>query len=755
MIDAEQIRRFCSALFGGPDGSGDDRLAGLHVAAAWSLPGRETRWRQGDDLDAIVSAITELAEGQGKPGGKTGIYIGPGMVREAKSQYKRALADEVVAIPGFWADIDVAGGPHESKPYPPDIDSAIAIANATGLVPTATIRTGFGIQCWWLFHEPFVIEPGAGESAEREKLARACLDWSSTLRHHADRLGGWKIDSVFDLARVLRVPGTLNLKVEGDPRRAEIHDLNETRYELDDLADVFAPQDVLDAFAEGTTSGKAAQLDGIDLGAVWRRVNSPDYRENEYTPPWLQAVLEIDGDAGPFALTWANNRKDLGKDGNALDAAVARMLHDYGVQTERLIEAIMCRRLRTGEKIEKVDPRQRVDYLARTIGFVQNSAARVTMAPVEAVAARDAAFEHAASGRLAASVDVDPEPEPPADDEEPASDDAFGEYVADVIDHSVEKPTAAERVQAAARQVEEERNEPDSARTPPVTELPQGVDELAPDEETGEPEDHWGERSPDMEAVMVALSDLLLPKPFRERGVEVWRLERQDQGETARGRVALRIPADYDWPQSNRPEQYRVGQPLFTDWYKRDAFATPRGFRVSLMNDCLIPALPVGNKEQWAVLIDQLVPYWLRDSTGADLAYSLHGWLLDYLLDHPATPDPVQAKDMRKPFLRNHRSWGTQGLPELLFSLDPFLAFLATRPGGPKGRHSRGLLKYLHVTKERVRMTAKNGRVSKPNWYLIDHNEFNRDEWFVIMQSAREAYNAREGRGLYSVPDTA
>lgn len=759
MIDTEQIRRFCAALFGGPNGDGDDRLAGLHVAAAWSLPGRETRWRRGEDLDAIVSAITELAEEQGTPGGASGIYIGPGLTRIDKGRYKRPGADDVVAIPGVWADIDVAGGPHTSKPYPPDIESAIKVASATGAVPTATIRTGFGIHCWWLFPEPYIIEPGDGEDAEREKLARLCQDWSSTLRYHAERLGGWKIDSVFNLDRVLRVPGTMNLRVDGDPRRAEIHELDETRrYELDDLAELFADKDVLDAYATGVTGGKVIELSGVNLGEVWARVNSPAYRENGYTPQWIGAVLEVDGDAGPFSLAWAGSRKDLGNDPSSYDAAVARMLHDFGCSTEKQVEAIMCRRLRSGEKVEKVDPRQRTDYIARTIGFVQESARRKSEVNPSAVSTMwDAVFARGASGRMAATVTAEPEPDaadydwssreaPPEDEEPPA--DPFAAYVADVLGHDADKPTPAERAAAAARQVEDEHGVPDADREPPVTELPDGVEELPRSVAADDEEDHWGPRSPDMVAMMEALSDLLVRRDFRERGIEVWRLERQDQGEGARGRFALRIPEDYDWPES-RPEQYRVNRPLFTDWYKRAAFNTPKGFREALATDCLIPAAPVGNKEQWSNLIDALVQFWLRDSTGSDLAYSVHGWLLEYLMDHPATLDAIQAKDMNKPYLKDHREWGVKGLPLLLFSLKPFLGFLSTRPGGPKGRQAgNDALKYLRVTKHREWVTDKDGRKSRPNWYVVDHAQFSRDEWFLIMQAARDAFNARENRGL-------
>jgi hypothetical protein len=764
MIDAEQIRRFCSVLFGGPDGQGDDRLAEFYVTAAWSIPGRETRWRRGNDLAAIVSAITELAEEQDKGGDIKGIYIGPGMTRKNKGRYKRALADDVVVIPGLWADIDVAGGPHEAKAYPPDIESAIAIANAPGIVPTAIIRTGYGIQAYWLFPEPYIIDHD-NEKADREILAKAAQDWSSTLRHHAERLGQWKIDSVFDLSRVLRIPGTLNLKVEGDPRLAQIHEMDEARrYELDDLLEYCADETVLASFSGGRGAREPVELEGVNLTQIWARVNSADYRERRYTPEWIESILEIDGPAGMFSLTWENNRVDLRKDSSSYDAAVARILHDYKLTPAHIIEAIMCRRLRHNEKPEKVDPAQRTDYLVRTLGFVQQSA-REAARPVgnPRIQARSVdAMVSAASGRLASTVEIEPEPvvedydfdglaEPPEDAED--GYDPFAAYVNDLIGHSTDIPTAGERVAAAISQVDGERGIDSGDREQPAQRVPAGLDDI---DDEGLDSRHWCGRSAEMVLRMTDLSDLLFDPVFRERGFEVWTLERQDQGEGAKARVGVRVPQDYDWPQSNRPENYRVGRPLFSEWAKRDIFDTPRGFRNAIMKDCLIPTLPVGDKEEWSALIDMLVPYWLRDSSGGDISDAVHGWLMEYLLDHPSTVDLQEAHDMRKPYLRDHRGWGSDGVPELLLSLDPFLSFVGTRPGGSRGREMRGrVLRYLRAEPTRLRMTDKSGKRSRPTWYEILPEELEDSEWGMVVGVAREAYESREKRGLRSVKDAS
>lgn len=762
MTDAEQIRRFCSALFGGPGGDGDERLAELYVAAAWSLPGRETQWRRGNDLGAIASAITDLADAQGTPGGPTGIYIGPGMTRKDKGRFKRAKANDVVAIPGLWADIDIAGGVHESKPYPPDFEAAVALANAPGVVPTAIIRTGHGIQAWWLFPEPFVIDEDDDVEAEQGKLATVSQDWNSTLRYHAQRLGQWKIDSVFDLARVLRVPGTMNLKLADDPRPAVIHDLDETRrYELDDLTALFADREVLDSYTPASRGRKAIELEGVDLARTWARVNSAAYRDRKYTPEWLDAVLEIDGSAGPLSLAWAGNRADLHNDESSYDASVVRILADYGFSKDHQIEAMMCRRLRSGQKVDKVNPAIRVDYITTTLGFVASQAKRTEK--IKAIELdRDAAFESAAAGKLAATVELPPEPDPadyvgpdePPEDGPELTEDRFPDYVDAVLEHGDAVMSKEDRLLAAMYQIEDEHAVPDEERRPPATEVPKPLPP-APDPTVTDDDGAWGYRSEALKAHMEALSELLLPEAYLNQGFEVWRLERLDQGDAARGRLGLKIPVDYDWPQSNRPEQYRVGRPLFSDWHKRGDFATPRGFRTALMVDCLIPAVPVSDKERWAALIDRLVPYWLRDSTGSDMASSVHGWLLDYLLDHPPTPFEVEAVDMRKPFLSDHRNWGVDGTPAILFSLDPFLKYVAVRPGGPTGRMARDVLKYLHVERTRPRMADGKGKVSRGAWYLIEEPEFTSSEWRIVTNAAQEAQISRGDRLRAVKGDTA
>ena len=114
-------------------------------------------------------------------------------------------------MPGVWADIDIAGAAHKAQDLPPGEADAIALANAVGLAPSIFVRSGFGLQVYWLFREPFVIE----SDAERQRLKSLSRRFQHSLRLQA-KARGWALDPTADLCRVLRIPGTFNRKIPED-----------------------------------------------------------------------------------------------------------------------------------------------------------------------------------------------------------------------------------------------------------------------------------------------------------------------------------------------------------------------------------------------------------------------------------------------------------------------------------------------------------------------------------------------------------
>ncbi len=141
------------------------------------------------------------------------IYAAIGLQRNNPESSARGKEDGVVSIPGVWADIDIRGPAHKASDLPPTEESALSLVQSVGFPPSLIVKIGFGLQVYWLFREPFVIET----ELERRKLKSLSRRFQHLLQIQA-QVRGWTIDSTSDLCRVLRVPGTFNRKLPDDVR---------------------------------------------------------------------------------------------------------------------------------------------------------------------------------------------------------------------------------------------------------------------------------------------------------------------------------------------------------------------------------------------------------------------------------------------------------------------------------------------------------------------------------------------------------
>ncbi len=188
---------FFAALFAGvPEGQ---------FAALFALPSRASRFVR--TAEAATAAVDLLRGG-------SDLYTGTGTRARDHGPHERGGAADVAALLGLWADIDIAGPAHTSKkPYPPDEEAARGLLSAMPLAPTLLVHSGHGLQAWWLFAEAYELET----PAERARLEAVSRGWAALLAEKA-AARGWTVDAVWDLARVLRVPGTWNRKLPDDPR---------------------------------------------------------------------------------------------------------------------------------------------------------------------------------------------------------------------------------------------------------------------------------------------------------------------------------------------------------------------------------------------------------------------------------------------------------------------------------------------------------------------------------------------------------
>lgn len=195
----------------------------------------------------------------------------PGPAEDGTS--RRGSVEETKDFIGFWADIDIAGPGHgTSKPLPVTEADVMRIIEVTGLPqPTEWIHSGGGMYPWWLLDQ---IEHMDCE-AQRTFGVKLAAEWQRLIELASESLGFSYGAGVGDLARVLRIPGTVNRKIADDPKSCVWRtELSASRtYSLDELTEALgdglnrltperpapkpAPVPVASDFSGGTRPGDA------------------------------------------------------------------------------------------------------------------------------------------------------------------------------------------------------------------------------------------------------------------------------------------------------------------------------------------------------------------------------------------------------------------------------------------------------------------------------------------------------------------
>jgi hypothetical protein len=322
-----EAARFLGDLFSDAP-SGDARIA------LWTKSSKRT--------DYLLTA-SEAERFERKPD----VYVQAALVGTDAPKAKRPKADHAAGIPGVWADIDVAGGPDDppGKLLAPDVDAALEIANAI-LTPTIVVHSGYGVQAWWLLEEPWIFE----NADERGQAGRMTKGWQRLLRNAAlDK--GFGLDHTFDLARLMRLPGTLNDKgPEGTTAPVRILEDDGPRYSMEEVAER----------AMAAAPPASEQANRIQV--------SPERR---FPLPKFEALRE---NHDLFRATWEHTRRERETKGwsmSEFDLALASMAVNAGWTDDEVAELIAEHRRKYNGEDEKAS---RVDYLARTIARARQNA---------------------------------------------------------------------------------------------------------------------------------------------------------------------------------------------------------------------------------------------------------------------------------------------------------------------------------------------------------------------------------------------
>jgi hypothetical protein len=273
----------------------------------WHLKGKKSSWATSHE-QAVKFAM-------GQPNDcYVGCCLGP---RNLPSD-RRATASDVLYFPALWLDGDYQYGDVHKKPnLPPNQDAVLKVIHSMPLKPSIAVHTGHGLQPWWILQEMEKID---SEEA-RARLSSIERRWNKLFSIHAQKYG-WVVDSVHDLARVMRLPGTMNTKGSGTPVPVTILYSDGPRLDSLDTIEQYLPED-------DTISEKQELTNKITIN-------------HNATPPFMkfQAALE---NIKLFKKTWFMERKDM-KDQSmsAYDLSLATQLVDLGWTDQEITDTLIC-----------------------------------------------------------------------------------------------------------------------------------------------------------------------------------------------------------------------------------------------------------------------------------------------------------------------------------------------------------------------------------------------------------------------------
>jgi len=290
----------------------------------WQKKGKKSYWFT--DIDKIVNYLEKNKD-------QSDIYMGVGLSPKDYGLKNRCPANEIAGITGFWADIDIQDGVHKKKNLPASVEEAKSLFPEE---PTCVIHSGHGIQAWWLFREPWIFD----SEDERLKAQAMCEAWHKQILGRAEA-HNWTVDATFDLSRILRIPGTKNLKNKDDVRDVKLIASNWTlRYEPDDLV----PSVVVE-------KGKKENI------KTDRIVLRPDAAPP--TEKW-EALMSAEP---KFKRSWNHDRKDLSDQSpSSYDFSLASIAFQAEWTDQEIVDLLIAHRRR-----HKVDLKLRKDYYLRTL----------------------------------------------------------------------------------------------------------------------------------------------------------------------------------------------------------------------------------------------------------------------------------------------------------------------------------------------------------------------------------------------------
>lgn len=133
-----------------------------------------------------------------------GIYFRATTVKAVPAAGKRGSAADTRAVPTLWGDLDYGTDGHKGTTLPPTADAARMLPLWAGLpAPSLLVHSGGG------YYPLYLTDQLTADNAEAASVNLQQLFLAASVKN------GWNYGTgVSDLARVLRLPGSLNRKID-------------------------------------------------------------------------------------------------------------------------------------------------------------------------------------------------------------------------------------------------------------------------------------------------------------------------------------------------------------------------------------------------------------------------------------------------------------------------------------------------------------------------------------------------------------
>lgn len=236
----------------------DFLIAVHHHPGDLALMALRPRGTKGAPLHARFTdpdAATKWAAARDREG-SAGVYLRATNLAPGVEIDGRGSEADSAALGYLWADLDYgteghkAGTPtakRQSLPLPPDAETVLQLID--GLPePTAITHSGGGLYPYWVLSEPLDLTTETG----RALAAKLSTGWQAMIKHRATQLGYEYGAGVGDLARVLRLPGTVNRKTD-NPRPCYLVHADGPTYDGDALQVILSTWQAEQAAAAAAT----------------------------------------------------------------------------------------------------------------------------------------------------------------------------------------------------------------------------------------------------------------------------------------------------------------------------------------------------------------------------------------------------------------------------------------------------------------------------------------------------------------------